>query len=237
MIHGACTDCDFFRETAEFLSSDYHVYTYDRSGYGRSSDPADGDHSVSAQAGEAAAIIRAIGVPCHIVAHSAGTVIAMELAAKHPELVRKVLLHEPVARNCSTAASANDLKEIRDLINSGKSTRALVRFLPRIGKKDLRARDATEEELMHMSRNNKCFIEHEFDSIFSYRADYGALLSIQISIGVGELSHGTFRWDEAHALAKRINAPMVYFPAAHNCAFDLPREFAWLTRGFLSERN
>lgn len=233
MIHGACTDSDFFRDTAEYLAWRYRVYTYDRGGYGRSDDLAEGGYTISAQAEEAAAVIHTVGEPCHIVAHSAGTVVAMELVTKYPELVRKILLHEPVASDCAPLSSLANLEEISGLIRAGENARALTLFLPRIGQKDPRGREATEEELVHMTRNNRRFMKHEFDDMVAYRGDYDALRALPITVGVGELSRDTFRWNEAIAFAEKIGAPVVYFPAAHNCAYDLPGEFAWLTEGVL----
>ena len=52
MIHGACTDSDFFSETAALLSSHYTVVTYDRRGYGRSSEVSTQDHSIAVQAAD-----------------------------------------------------------------------------------------------------------------------------------------------------------------------------------------
>ena len=198
LIHGACVDSDFFHDTAQILARQFSVYTYDRRGYGRSNSCT--DHTILTQVEDVVGLIRQISTPCHIVAHSGGTVIAMELAAKHPSLVRKLVLHEPIDTECMDIA-----------------------------------RDATDEELQHIGQNCRCFAQHEFDQFFSYSADASALANIPITIGVGEQSRDSHRWTVAHGLAHKLNAGLIFYPGAHNCAFDLPREFAYLTAGILLE--
>jgi len=168
MIHGACVDSDFFHDAAECLSSLVSVTTYDRRGYGRSPDTCEEDHSIAAQAEDAAAIIRHIGEPVHIVAHSGGTVIAMGLIAAYPELVRQVVLYEPASSACLPADHEHRavLYSIRELIEAQKFTRAINRFMPLIGAQDSRARGQTEDERHHFPQNCATFIRYDFKSIF-----------------------------------------------------------------------
>lgn len=236
MIHGACVDSDFFADTAVLLGRGFDVYTYDRRGYGRSENGTE-DRSVAAQAKDAAALIQKIGVPCHIVAHSGGTAIAMELGKQHPELVRRIVLHEPVDAGCRDERSetARTLREIGEIIRAGKYNKAMCQFLPLLGERDPRAREATEDELAHMGQNCRCFAEHEFFEVFSYTADADALRGMSVSIGLGEDSRGTHREMAAKGLAEKLSAPLIAFPGGHNCAFDLPQEFAWLVCGILRD--
>lgn len=238
MIHGACVDGDFFYDTAQYLSRFYQVCMYDRCGYGRSEDAGYSDYSVEYQTENAARVAEALGSPCHVIAHSAGTTIAMELAAKHPKLVRSVILHEPIDADTIEPGGTEEqnLTEISELIHRGKLNSAMNRFLPRLGDRDERARPATEGELSRMSKNCSCFIRNEFDIMFQYASDGESLKGIPITIGVGERSQNTARWETAVKLARKLNAPITYFPGGHNCPFDLPREFAYLCAGILSER-
>lgn len=235
MIHGACVDSDFYAETAEILSRYFTVYTYDRRGYGRSESGA--NHTIAVQTEDTAALIGMIGSPCHIIAHSGGTAIAMELAIRHPELVRKLMLHEPVDADSMDKHSeaAQTLYEIARLIRAGKHNKAMSLFLPMLGERDFRARPATEDEIQNMGKNCRQFTDHEFFEIFSYAADATALRGADITIGIGEGSRGTNRELVATQLANKLNANTIWFPSAHNCAFDLPKEFAWLSMGALGQ--
>ncbi len=237
MIHGACTDSDFFSETAAVLARRYTVVTYDRRGCGRSSDAPPEQGAVQAQAEDAAAVLHAVGASAFVVGHSAGTTIAMELTAAHPELVRGALLHEPVASNCLPPDDprARELEKIRGFARVGRFGRAINHFLPLIGEKDKRGRALTPGEEERLTRNAMAFMRDEFEAVFSYEPPYEKLRGLNLTVGVGELSRGSHRWIVAHTLAERIGCPVRYFPGAHNCAFDLPREFAYLAEGLFQE--
>lgn len=55
MVHGSCTDADYWNDAAGVLSQRFCVWTYDRSGSGRSGESE--DSSVAAQAQDLAAVI------------------------------------------------------------------------------------------------------------------------------------------------------------------------------------
>lgn len=236
LIHGACVDSDFYLDCAQILSSQYSVISYDRRGYGRSEGLLDGDYSFATQAKDAAAIIRNIaGARCHIVAHSAGALIAMELAVSHPELIRRMFLYEPAVLDCLPKDHERyaELACVYDLIKEEKYLRAFSRFIPTLGEQDVRARASTEEELAHMQRNSMCFIHREFGHLYESKPDYEALSKVSVIVGVGELSRASHHWPIAEHLSDRLSCELIYFPGAHNCAFDLPKEFSYLTAGIL----
>jgi 3-oxoadipate enol-lactonase len=81
-----------WRETAEALSPQYHVITFDNRGAGRSDAP-DTAYSIEQFADDAAGVLEALGAtPAHVVGHSMGGYIALTLAARHPVLVRSLVL-------------------------------------------------------------------------------------------------------------------------------------------------
>jgi pimeloyl-ACP methyl ester carboxylesterase len=82
------------------LAEHCHVVTYDRRGSGRSASLPLGDHDVHAE--DAAEIIRGLGVGAPtVVGWSMGGIVALCLARRHPDLVRRLVLQEPplYARN------------------------------------------------------------------------------------------------------------------------------------------
>lgn len=238
LIHGACTDSDFFLDTAKILAHFFRVFLYDRRGCGRSECPETANYSVQRQAEDAAEIIQTIGEPCHIIAHSAGTTIAMELAKSHSKFVHQLILHEPIDGDSIAPGSDEEscLEEIAALIHRGKYNSAMNRFLPRLGVRDGRAREATDGELARVGKNSRCFIRYEFERMYRYACNADLLKDFSITIGIGEGSHDTARWENAVKLAKKLNASILYYPGAHNCPFDLPREFAYLCAGILNEQ-
>lgn len=235
MIHGACTDSDYFLDTARILSHFFEVTLYDRRGYGRSHAADGADFSIPTQAEDAAAVIRTVGTSVFVIAHSAGTAIAMECAARHPEMIKSMILHEPVDADCREPGSEDtrQLQEIANLIRRGKYNRAIATFLPRIGEADPRARRATEEEMERMGPNCLHHVRREFLPTLDYASEASSLQSLQITIGVGEQSRNSTRFQTAIRLSQKLKVPLRYFPGSHNCAYDLPEEFACLCSGIL----
>jgi pimeloyl-ACP methyl ester carboxylesterase len=74
------------------LAERYRVTAFDNRGAGRSPLPPDG-FTVAGLADDAAALSRALGIgPAHVAGFSGGSATAQELALRHPELVRSLVL-------------------------------------------------------------------------------------------------------------------------------------------------
>ncbi|WP_240720124.1 alpha/beta fold hydrolase [Pseudarthrobacter sp. NamB4] len=74
------------------LSGDYRLTAFDNRGAGRTANP-DGVLSVNVLADDAAEVLRALGIgSAHVAGFSGGSVIAQELALRHPGLVRSLVL-------------------------------------------------------------------------------------------------------------------------------------------------
>jgi pimeloyl-ACP methyl ester carboxylesterase len=98
LIHGAGADADVWRAAAPTLARTHRVIAYDRRGHGRSPGPAPtgiGTHAAHAE--DALALLRRHGgrEPALVVGWSSGGIIALHLAARHPERVRALVLIEP----------------------------------------------------------------------------------------------------------------------------------------------
>lgn len=238
LIHGACVDADFWRDCAEILCKHHRVFTYDRRGYGRNEETA--DRSIPFQAEDAFLLLQRIGEPCFVVGHSAGSLIAMELASSHPELITGMLLYEPVKNDLldnEHSDVVDDYKQVmadvQEKAMNRKFAKAVTLFLPLMGEKDARARAATDEEMKHMFKNCFGFIKYELNDLHDYQPDYDCLsrLPLPITLGLGENSRGSARERMAEILAEKLHADLLYFPGGHNCPYDLPREFTYLLEG------
>jgi pimeloyl-ACP methyl ester carboxylesterase len=74
------------------LADRYRLTAFDNRGAGRTAMP-EGQPSVEAMADDAAAVLRGLGSsPAHVAGFSGGSIIAQELALRHPELVRSLVL-------------------------------------------------------------------------------------------------------------------------------------------------
>lgn len=235
LIHGACVDSSFFADTAACLSSDFTVYSYDRRGSGQSLVPDSltaSDYTVKIQAEDAAAILRQIG-PCHIAAHSAGSDIALELAAFYPELVRSIFLYEPPLMkglHCSEAYK-KQLEEVTFYLEKGRFARTICSFYILLGLQDQQRGKVSEEELLYAEKNTDTFFHREYYHFMYYSPSLQKIKKIPVRIGAGELSVQSFHKE----LAETLDTELISFPGRHNCPRDLPVEFAGLLTEILDK--
>lgn len=242
MIHGAGVDSDYFIETAQHLSKCFCVYLYDRRGMGRSSIPQDRDYSIATQVQDVVKVLDCIGRPCLVVAHSAGSSIALETMSSYPTLIQKLLLFEPVICTFSEHSGEviNKLWGISDCIAQQRYARASSEILLLIGGiQEEKFRDKSLEESAQDKQNWNAFIQYEFNAFFSYRPDYVKLPAAKIVLGLSEQNTKTALGEMIYAFSGKVGCTLLRFPGGHNCPINLPREFAYQITGmfFCEDRS
>lgn len=232
-VHGACVDGTFFDGIACELSHNYRVIAYDRRGCGGSSEAADGSYDLAAQAADLQAVIEHVGAPTNVLAHSAGTLVALELLRIEPHLVARAILHEPAVSAEGVGMGAAPI--LLDMIAAGKVSRALRLFLGALGDLDPEAPGTTEAEAKHALRNGRCFMANEYGTNMTYAPDWErARESKAVSaVFLGELSVGTPREAGTRMAAELLGCPLVMVPGAHNGLRDRPTAAAQTVRGIL----
>ena len=232
-VHGACVDGVFFDGIGRELSRDYRVITYDRRGCGESGDAADGHYDLTAQANDLQAVIEYVGAPANVLAHSAGTLVALELLRTNPAVVSRAILHEPAVTGGGVGLGAAPI--LLDMIAAGKVSRALRVFLGAIGEPDPEAPKTTEAEAKHALRNGRGFMANEYEATMTYVPDWDRARASKAMAAVllGELSIGTTREAGTRTAAEILGCPLVTIPGAHNGLRDRPAPAAHAVRGIL----
>lgn len=128
LLHGAGMDHTVWQfQSRAFAYRGYSVLSLDLPGHGRSDEPA--PTTIAGYTNVVAALLIEIGVDdAHIVGHSMGAFIAIELAARYPDAVRTLTLigvaeRMPVHPDLLAAAEADDHLAF-DLVSSWSHTRS-----------------------------------------------------------------------------------------------------------------
>lgn len=235
MIHGIISDGSFFDGCLPCLSDDYQVITYDRRGYGRSIGESWKDFSVGAQAEDAAEVLkRHTDQKALVFGNSAGGLIALELAFRHPDLVRGMVLLEP-----SLAWDEEERKKLREwnrelneYAAAGRIKRAMPAFT-RVTGAPASGGGAGLAEMKKTFANLKNFMYGELNEVqlsggqgYDPGLERCRDLQIPVRVAVTEKGSGSIFATSSVSGAKLAGWEILPFPGYHNTAKDMPEEFA-----------
>ena len=127
-------------ELAESLRASFQVIAPDLCGYGGTTHwPGAGTFNLAVEADLVAALIDKFEKPAHIVGHSFGGAVALQLALRHPQLVRTLTLIEPAAFHLLRGGDEVDDRALRQVsevgttivnaVNCGDYVGAMRRFV------------------------------------------------------------------------------------------------------------
>ncbi len=233
MMPGGPADAGVFRRIAGYLESDYTVVTYDPRGLSHSTldAPVNDARIVEIFADDVHRLLTATAKePAFVFGSSGGAVIALELAARHPEQVRTVVSHEPPAPALQPdpARERAAMEEIVQTYRTAGIGPAMQKFMvqtrirsgpppPPPGEPTPEMREA----MAQMQRNMDFWLGHYFLAISAYEPDFDALKAgpSRIVPGVGDESRGELAHEGGLRLAERLGTKAVVFPGAHG-GFD-----------------
>jgi pimeloyl-ACP methyl ester carboxylesterase len=111
LLHPGLADSRAFDQNVPGLAARFQVYRPDRRGHGRTPD-IDGPISYELMAQDTIAFIeQVVGGPAHLVGHSDGTPVALLVALRRPDLVRRLVLAAGVFHHDGWIDGAIDLDE------------------------------------------------------------------------------------------------------------------------------
>lgn len=92
LLHGGLTDSRFFSRNVPALAERFHVYTPDARGHGHTPDVPGPIIPELLLRDTVAFLTTVVGGPAHLAGHSLGGTTALQVALRHPGLVRRLIL-------------------------------------------------------------------------------------------------------------------------------------------------
>jgi pimeloyl-ACP methyl ester carboxylesterase len=246
-IAGGSTDAGVFGAVAALLADAYTVVAYDPRGNSRS--PLDGpaeDQRIEIHAEDARRLIEKVAVgPVYVFGSSSGAIAGLELVTRHPELVHRLIAHEPPAIRLLADASAEEafFAEIQEVYRRDGADAAMERFAVGAGMPDVAPPPGVElpapvvEMLDRIGRNSGFFLEHEMLQFTGFGGlDVPALkaLAARIVLACGADSREHLPARPVRALAADFGTGLVEFPGGHLGYLTHPVEFATRLREVLA---
>ena len=231
IIPGGPQDAGVFADVSRHLADRYTVVAYDPRGNSRSTfDGAPEELQLDVQADDAAALIKALGGgAAYVFGTSGGAQIGLDLAARHPALVRTLVAHEPPSMML-LADPSGALASSRDLYDTYRREgvqAAMAKFFADNG-----LAEGTEQEeappefaptpeaaetFARVSGNFEYWLAHGVMALSLYRPDIDALRASKprVVVAIGKESAGQPIEGMGMALAAKLGTKPVMFPGDH----------------------
>lgn len=118
LIHGNTSSSAWWEPTLARLGGDYHVIAPDLRGRGDTQGPS-ADWTVEMLADDVYGLLQQLGIgPAHVVGHSLGANVALQLALDHPTEVKSLLLLNPGWVAGDMPAEVGDTERVRQMVEN-----------------------------------------------------------------------------------------------------------------------
>lgn len=209
---------------------DRTVVTYDPRSAGRSGRTDGASQSTPDEhADDLRRLIVALDAPVvDVFASSGGAVNALVLVARHPELVRTLVAHEPPVAQVlpDREAALATCRAIHDTYLRSGFGPAMAKFIALVSHQGTIGSDFADQPVdpaqfglptADDGSRNDALVGHNMVSCTHYEHDFDALrrASTRIVIAVGEASEGEMALRAAVAVAERLGLAPVIFPGGH----------------------
>jgi pimeloyl-ACP methyl ester carboxylesterase len=230
IAQGGAGDADAAGDLVGHRASSYAAVTYDRRGQRRSplDDPGQ-TLRVEMESDDVHLLLAALtDRPACVFGSSFGAVIALDLAARHPEGLRTIVAHEPPAPYLLGEVAPRPEEFIETARREGAAS-ALDRFAASIGvRRDGKRGMGLPERTPRAEANGRFFLEREAPMLCNYRIDVSALRTapVRIVLAGGEAGREHWPYRSAVAVADLLGTTLVEFPGHHAGYVTHPRAFA-----------
>ncbi|MFG2982250.1 alpha/beta fold hydrolase [Streptomyces sp. NPDC048258] len=239
LIPGGAGDAGMYEGIAQHLAAHFTVVSYDQRGLSRS--PLDGhlaDQRVDVWSDDAHRLLELLSPDreAYVLGNSSGAIVALDLLARHPERLRRVVAHEPPLLELleDPAPHRALFAEVRETFREEGVGAAMARFSEGVGEERNRER-ATElppeiqEMAARMYANLPVFLEHVLCPFSGTAPDVAALRrgADRLVMAAGRDSRAQVPLSgPAARLAGLLGGHVVEFPGGHLGATEHPKEFA-----------
>jgi acetyltransferase/esterase len=240
LIHGGNGDPASFAGITPRLAAQRTVLSWVRRGFVRSPldhPPPDTAGRIAADVADAVALIHAHGGTADVFGSSSGAIVALELVARHPAVVRTAVVHEPplLALLDDPQAWHDRFAAIAATYQEQGMQQAMTEFAAAVGLGPLAGRtDDARPELTplldRMDENRRFWFDHEFRQYPAHHVDLDALARVAEKIvpaaGVDSRARRAMPFLPTVALARRLGRPLAAFPGGHVGYVEHPEAFA-----------
>jgi pimeloyl-ACP methyl ester carboxylesterase len=233
MVPGASGTADSFRSVTEHLAAHYTVIIYDRRGFSRSQldGPQDYDHRLETDADDVRRLIEHLSdEPATVFGGSSGAIVALEVLARHPSVVRTLVPHEPPAVRLLADGQKwiNFFFEVYDLYRQSGIEPALQKFREQAFAESDRQAMARAPKNKYTLANATYWFEHELRQYPALDLDLDALKAHadRIVLMAGRESRGHPTYEVNMELGKKIGRELIELPGGHVGFLTPPSVFA-----------
>jgi pimeloyl-ACP methyl ester carboxylesterase len=247
ILQGGDGDAEGSDGIAGHLAGHYTVVTYDRRGLSRSKldDASAAPRGLETHRDDAHRLLTALTEePAFVLGFSLGALLGLDLAARHPEQVRRLVAHEPPATqflpDAERVEAERAQEDVEETYRREGVAAAMQRFVALAGL-DFNDREPDVELPRPSSQraaNLESFLTHDAPAVRRHRLDVAALqaVSSRVVLAGGRTSRRSLAYRCVAALADRLGTEVMEFPGGHGGFVTHPRAFAERLREVLGHQ-
>lgn len=227
LVAGGNSDAAVFKRLAASLSADHRVVAYDPRGNSRSTpDGPPGERWIEEHVGDAFRLLEHLAGPAepvHVFGSCSGGLVALELAARHPDRVRRTVAHEPPA-----LAVLPDARDHLALVDEACETFRRAGPAPAMRVLQALYGGAPAPALPEAHDNTSFFLSHVVRPATRFVPDPTALAAVadRVALAGGRDSRTHVVHRPAVVLAERLGGQVALFPGGHTGYARYPDAFA-----------